>query len=161
MALQSEIQAMQNPALGAALVWRFACGYTPVGTGTAGTPLSLGFLVMPVLLHAQTRAVMTSTQQRSGFRQFQANLEHQDILLGVQRRASAMRHTSLRAVRIALSAALVTLIPEKAELWPRSYSNGPQVTPAVRDLLRAAEKFGAWCRDLTLFEISGLLHVEL
>jgi hypothetical protein len=43
MALQSEVQAMQNPALGAALVWRFTCGYTPIGTGSGGTPLSLGF----------------------------------------------------------------------------------------------------------------------
>jgi hypothetical protein len=27
--LLSEVQAMHNPALGAALIWRFACGYAP------------------------------------------------------------------------------------------------------------------------------------
>jgi hypothetical protein len=116
--------------------------------------------VLPVLLHSKTREVITSTQQRSGFRQFQANLEHQDLLLGVQRRAMAMRATSLQAVRLAISAALVTLMSERAQLWPRSYSNAPQVAPRVRELLRAAEKFGAWCHGMTMFEIAGILRVD-
>lgn len=160
MALQSEVQAMQNPALGAALIWRFACGYVPSGTTTAGTPVAFAFLVMPVILHAQTREVITSTQQRSGIRQFQANLEHQDLLLGVHPRAVSMRPTSFHAMRIALATALVTLLPEKAELWPRSYANGPAVPTRVRDLLKAAEKFGTWCRELSLFEVAGILRVE-
>jgi hypothetical protein len=161
MALQNEVQAMQNPALGAALIWRFACGYCPSGTATRGAPLPLAFLVLPVVLHEQTRRAIGSTQQRSGFRQFQSNLDKDaGMLLGVQRRALSMRTISLRATRISLASALVTLMPEKAELWPRSYANPPAVATRVRDLLRAAEKFGAWCGDLSLFEIAGILRVE-
>jgi hypothetical protein len=161
MALQTEVQAMQNPALGAALLWRFACGYCPSTTSTAGAPLPLAFLVLPVMLHAQTREAITSTQQRSGIRQFQANLDQRvDLLLGVQRRAVSMRSTSLRSLRIAMASALVTLMPEKAQVWPRSYANGPTVAPRVRELMKASEKFGAWCKDLTLFEVAGILRVE-
>jgi len=161
MALQTEVQAMQNPALGAAMIWRFACGYCPANTATAGIPLPLTFLVLPIMLHAQTREAISSTQQRSGIRQFQAGLDLRvDLLLGVQRRATSMRTTSLRAVRIAIASALVTLVPEKAQLWPRSYANGPAVAPRVRDLMKASEKFGAWCQELSLFEIAGILRVE-
>jgi hypothetical protein len=113
------------------------------------------------MLHAQTREAISSTQQRSGIRQFQAGLDLRvDLLLGVQRRATSMRTTSLRAVRIAIASALVTLVPEKAQLWPRSYANGPAVAPRVRDLMKASEKFGAWCQELSLFEIAGILRVE-
>src|SRR6185503_5540826 len=75
MALQTEVQSMQNPALGAAMIWRFACGYCPANTATAGIPLPLTFLVLPIMLHAQTREAISSTQQRSGIRQFQAGLD--------------------------------------------------------------------------------------
>ena len=37
----SDIQTVQNPALGAALIWRFAIGYIPTETAFKGVPRSL------------------------------------------------------------------------------------------------------------------------
>ncbi len=49
----NEVQAMQNPALGAALLWRFACGFTPESSPN-GTPLPLAFVVLPLAFHAKS-----------------------------------------------------------------------------------------------------------
>jgi hypothetical protein len=72
----------------------------------------------------------------------------------------AMRDLSLRSVRIAVRAGLLTLVPKEAVLWPRSRSAPPFEAKPVNDLLRSAEKLGGWCRGLSLFEVAGLLKVE-
>jgi hypothetical protein len=55
---------------------------------------------------------------------------------------------------------LVTLVPKEAAIWPRSRSAPPTDARAVVRLLKSAEKLGEWCRDISLFEVAGLLKVE-
>lgn len=162
-ALLNEVQAMQNPALGAALVWRFACGFSTVSSPD-GTPLPLAFVVLPLMFHAKSAAKVSSTLAGSGLRKFESKFsddDQGDVLLALQPRMLAMRDLSLRSLRIAIRTGLLTLVPGEAVLWPRSRSAPPAEARAVGDLLKSAEKFGAWCREVSLFEVTGLLKVEI
>jgi hypothetical protein len=160
--LLDEVQAMQNAALGAALIWRFTCGYCPQDDATQGTPIPLTFLVLPVVLHARTCESVLSTQPGSGLRAFEAKFsEAGDLLLAVHDRMLAMRGLSLKSNGVALATGLVTLVTKDGSLWPRSYARPRRTADSVEALLRAAERFGGWCRPLSLFEISGILRVEI
>lgn len=159
--LVTEVQAMQNPALGAALVWRFACGHSPEHYASEGVPLPLAFIVLPIVLHARTREEVTATQAGSGFRKFEEKFkERGDLLLAINRRVVAMRPLSMRAVRLGVATGLLTLLSDRASLWPRTYTPPRGAAPSVQALLKAAEKLGAWCAPLSLFEIAGILRVE-
>lgn len=159
--LLSEVQAMQNPALGATLIWRFACGYAPQNDGHDGVPLPLVFVVLPVVLHERTRAEVTATRAASGVRKFEEKFQDRaDLLLALNQRAISMRTLSLHSIRQALASGLLALLPERGTLWPRSYSNPPNPSKHICELLGAAEKLGNWCRSLSAYEVSGILRVE-
>lgn len=160
-AFLNEVQAMQNPALGAGLLWRFVCGHSPASS-PKGMPLPLAFVVLPLVFHARSMEEVTGTLASSGLRKFEEKFSKGDgdILLSLQPRMLAMRNLSLRSLRIALRAGLVTLVPGEAVLWPRSSSPPPDQPKPVNELLKAAEKLGTWCGDLTLFEVAGLLKVD-
>lgn len=157
----SEVQAMQNPPLGATLIWRFACGYAPQYDAHDGVPLPLAFVVLPVVLHERTRMEVTSTRVSSGVRKFEEKFRDRgDMLFAINQRAISMRGLTLHSVRQALASGLLTLDSERGSLWPRSYSNPPIDAKSVLELLGAAEKLGNWCRSLSVYEISGILRVE-
>ncbi len=162
-AILNEVQAMQNPALGAALMWRFACGFSPESSPN-GTPLPLAFVVLPVTFHAKSVAKVSGTLAGSGLRKFESKFSDDnrgDVLLALQPRILAMRDLSLRSLRIAIRSGLLTLVPKEAVLWPRSRSAPPTDAKPVSDLLKSAEKLGSWCREVSLFEVASLLKVDL
>lgn len=159
--LVSEIQAVQNPALGAALMWRFTCGFSPKTAGV-GTPLPLLFVVQPIVLHQRSMERIAGTQARSGLRKFEEKFGgSSDVLLALQPRMLAMRELSLRSFRIGLRSGLLTLVPGDGVVWPRTYALRPAEGEGVSDLLKAAEKLGVWCSELSLFEVAGILKLGL
>ncbi len=157
----TEVHAMQNPALGAALLWRFSCGHCPQNAPAEGVPLPLLFAVLPLLLHARTCDEVSSTLIASGLRKFEEKFRADaDLLLALHQRALAMRPLSLHSLRIAFAAGLLTLFTDGATIWPRTYAPGRDLPGPIDELLKAAEKLGTWCRPLSLFEVSGILRVE-
>jgi hypothetical protein len=158
--LLGEVQAMQNPALGATLLWRFTCGFSPA-TSPKGAPVPLAFMVLPLVLHARTLEMVVGTQANSGLRKLEKKFVNSgDVRLAIQPRMLAMRDLTLRSLRIAMRGGLLTLVPGEAVLWPRSHTQAPAKAKTVMDLLKAAEKIGTWCAELTLFEVAGILKVE-
>lgn len=159
--LTDEVRAVQNPALGAALLWRFACGYSPASSPLA-TPLPLMFVVLPMLYHAQTATQIASTRTGSGLRKLEEKFwGSSDILLLLQPRAVAMRDLTLHSLRIAMRSGLLTLVPSEATLWPRLEVAPPVTYGGIPTLLKSAEKLGTWCSQMTLYEVSGVLKLEL
>lgn len=156
-----EVRAIQNPALGAGLIWRFVCGYSPT-TSPKGTPLPLAFMVLPIVFHALSMEDVSRTLAASGLRKFEEKFSKggADLLLALQPRMLAMRQLSLRSLRIALRAGLVTLVPSEAVLWPRSFTPPPDQPKPVVELLKSSEKLGEWCSGVSFFEVAGLLKVD-
>jgi hypothetical protein len=121
----------------------------------------LAFIVLPLVLHGRSIEEVAGTQAGSGLRKFEEKFRDRgDLLFAIQPRMLAMRELSLRSLRIGLQAGLLTLVPSEAVLWPRSQTAAPSDGKAANDLLRSAEKLGAWCSSLTLFEVAGILKLE-
>ena len=159
MTMLSEVQAIQNPALGAGLIWRFACGYCPPDSATDGVPFPLMFVVLPLLLNEDTQSEISST--RAGIYKFEEKYKDKyDLLYSIQGRAGAMRDLSMRSLSIGIATGLLTLVPENGDVWPNNVSAPRSAIQTVSDMLKSAEKLGGWARDVSLFELARTLHLE-
>jgi hypothetical protein len=63
--LNKEVRAIQNPALGSVLIWRAASSYQKCHQTGAFMPLPLPFLILPIILHEETSALVTGTRVAS------------------------------------------------------------------------------------------------
>ena len=164
--LTQEIRNVQNPALGAGLLWRFACGYTKSHTGNGAVALPLLFIVLPVILHAKTESLVAGTQTGSGLRAFATKFSKssnlmQDLLLTIHDRMIEMKGLSQDALRIALATRLLHLDTDGTVI-PLSRTQPKAGMPcSVRRLLRSAERLGVWCGRLTTHEVATTLKVRL
>lgn len=163
--LGEEVWHVQNPALGALLMWRFVTAYGDARSDAAGCPLPLAFLVLPVLLHAETARHVRSTRRSTGLRGFVAKFTtgstaEADVLLGLHDRARTMRPQTLEALRTAIGASLVSADLAEGAVFALSTARVRRVAEEIRRLGRDAEKFGEWCAQLTLFEVASVLKVR-
>lgn len=164
--LTQEIRNVQNPALGAGLLWRFACGYTENHPERAAAPLPLVFLVLPIVLHERTESFVAGTQRSSGLRAFAAKFGKsenmvQDLLLAIHDRSLELRGLSQESLRIAIATRLLHLDMD-GTVTPLSHTDAIAGVPeSLRRLMKSAEKFGAWCSQLTVHEVTTTLKVRL
>ncbi len=163
-ALTREVRNIQNPALGAGLIWRFVCGYVANHPSRDPAPLPLLFLVLPIVLHEETEEFVSSTQKASGLRLFAAkfgkaeNLK-QDLLLAIHDRMLALRRLSMESIRLGLATRLLHL--DGATVIPLSETQAVAgIQSDVRRLMKSAEKLGTWCGLLTMHEIATVLKVR-
>jgi len=164
--LNRESRAVQNPAIGAFLIWRFCVAYEASHPLHGPCPLPLVFIVLPITLHRATQMHLSATQSRSGLRSFTDKFQETkncqtDLLLTIQKRALRMRKLTWRSVAIVVSSRLCILDPGSATLSPRTVTPAKKDVPkSVQRLAAAAEKLGGWCGSLTLHEISLALKTE-
>jgi hypothetical protein len=164
--LSREVSTIQNTALAATLLWRAACGYDDASESTP-CPLPLIFLVLPILFQQDSAEFVIHTRKNSGLQLFaqkfaDTTTSKNDVLLSINNRAIAMRPQTLEALRLSISKRLIAMRIDVGCVFPIS-TTAPiaRIPEAVRPLLDAAEKFGYWCGQLTLFEIQQLLKVRL
>ena len=169
--LNREVQNVQNPALGSLLIWRFCCSYAESSNTNEPVPLPLAFVVLPILLHEETRNILKSTQKASGLRLFvdkftqadkldNSNILRRDYVLSIQNRAIAMRSLTLQSISIGISSKLVALDADSGLLVPLSYTKAKRNPNSVLELVKCAEKLGVWFSELSLHEISTILKVR-
>lgn len=162
--LAEEARNVQNPALGAGLLWRFTCGYIEGHRSSEAAPLPLLFVVLPILLHQQTEEFVRSTQKISGLRAFAAKFgeaknSKQDVLLGIHNRMLRLRNLSTDSFRLGLATRLIHLETD-ARVIPLSRTRATAgIYDETRQLMKNAEKLGEWCANLTLHEIAATLKV--
>ena len=168
-ALTREVTAVQSPALGATLLWRFAVGYMEVHERPA--PVQLFFLPLPMLYRQEFVHVITGISRRaagirkaSGLRAVadalrEAKNAKQDLLLTLHDELLDLRQLTLASLRIAIASRLLTL-DDRGNVWVVRREPIPTTTPErVRRLVFGAEKLGFWCGSLTLYEIAATLHI--
>ncbi len=163
--LAQEVRNVQNPALGAGLLWRFACEYTVNHPNHGPVPVPLLFLVLPIVLHAETESVVNSTRKGSGLRACAAKFGRpeksmQDVLLAVHDRAQALKGLTVESLRLALATRLLFL-DAGAAVVPLSLARAAAGIPdETRRLMSSAERLGAWCSQLTMHEVATVLKVR-
>lgn len=163
--LSSETKNIQNPALGALLLWRFAVGFEEKSQTRNHPPIPLLYLVLPILLHEETESLIKSTLRSSGLRALvnkfssSANAKN-DLIFSIQDRAVKMKNLTTNSLKQALTSKLLSIVPEKGITVPLS-TTPPKfgISGTIKDLMKQAEKLGIWCADLSLYEIAIILKV--
>lgn len=163
--LNQETKNIQNPALGAMLIWRFVTGYERGSNTSKPTPMPLLFLVLPMLLHRETAEFVSSTQEATGLRAFagkfsESRKSKSDLLFALPKRSLDMRELTINSVALAVSSDLVLIDADHGTAI--SLSSSPVklgIALSVRSMLRAAEKLGVWCSTVSLHEVSVILKV--
>jgi hypothetical protein len=158
----SELNLVQNPALGAYVLWQFGLGYQSYDGEAAKLPAV--FLILPIILHRPTLEVVSSTQKGSGLVLFAAKLaDREEDLLAIHTRALLLRRLTLRSVGFAINAGIATLNYEAATMRANSLahkSRRPRVPERLRALSNGAEKVGYWFAKMGLPQIASTLKVE-
>ncbi len=157
----SEAAVVQNEALGAYAIWRFGLGFQE-RDGKAVT-MPLAFLLLPLVLHAPTLAMVLSTQKASGLHLFAGKLgEQREDLLAVHSRALTLRQLTLGSLMLAEQSRLVRIEPSTATV--RAFSPHPELqAPALPERIRriapACEKIGYWFAGLSDQQVALTLKV--
>lgn len=157
-----DVMFVQNPAIGAALLWRFICGY--YAHENRPVPFPLLFVVLPIVFRQDLCTVIKGTQKASGLSKVSEKLfssKQNDSIHYVNTTAIQMRELTLEAFNIAVEANLVSLSAETATVFPLT-TTVRKYTPKgdCKDMMAAAEKLGVWCSDLTMLEIAKWLKVR-
>ena len=156
-----EIYYVQNPALGATILWRFICGYKSVNYEPV--PFPLLFIVLPLIYTEDLCVIISKTQRRTGFSKFSEKLfkdKKNDELYTINNSAIAMREVTLQSFNMGLSTSLFYIETSSAMVYPSSECLQNSLSMETGILLESAEKLGAWCAELTLVEICELLKVR-
>jgi Family of unknown function (DUF6521) len=161
LARLSEAAIVQNEALGAYAIWRFGLGFQE-RDGRAVT-LPLAFLLLPLVLHAPTLAMVLGTQKASGLHLFAGKLgEQREDLLAVHGRALALRQLTLGSLIVAEQSRLVRIDPSIATVRAFSPHHGlqvPSLPERIRRVAPACEKIGYWFACLSDQQVAHTLKV--
>lgn len=162
--LPNEAWITQNPALGAAIIWRCACGYQSSHKIKSSLPLAIAFTVVPLLYTKGLFDVLSRTNRDSGLRKFAEKFSEtkdakQDLLLSLHDRCLRWRDISWASLRQAFAGRLLTLTSDGL-LVPLTETAPRGVPSRTALMLRNAEKLGAWYSELSIHEVSTLLKVR-
>ncbi|OPD59413.1 three component ABC system middle component [Bacillus anthracis] len=162
--LNKEIQIMQNPALGALLLHYFVEGYLS-GKKEESVPIPLVFILLPIIFHNNTLEYLTATRRSSGLRVFvnkmsDSKVSKRDLIIDIHSRASLMKKTTLHSLRLSIATNLLEIDYNSGTVkLPFNSVNRPKRTNLNSKMVKASEKLGYWCSQLTLQEISIILKV--
>lgn len=157
-----DVKYVQNPAIGASVLWKFVCGYYQ--KENKPVPFPLLFVVLPIVFRQDLCAVVKSTQKASGLSKVSEKLfdkKENDSIHFVNKTAIQLRPLTLEAFNIAVETNLFAMLPESATIFPVT-TKMSKYTPKgdSKDMINAAEKLGSWCSELTMLEISKWLKVR-
>ena len=121
--LTQETRYVQNPALGAVLLWRFASAWTEHSATSAHAPLPTTFLVLPIVFHHDTLDVLRSTNRPTGLHGFAEKFSRSstcksDALMAIHLRALSWRPLTWESLQVAVSSRLVTLARSSGTVVP-------------------------------------------
>jgi hypothetical protein len=159
----SELEIVQNPVIGAYLIWQFTLGYQEEGADAA--PFPLAFLVLPMLLHRSTFDEVAGTRRASGLPLFAAKFDkNREVLMALHGRALQLRPLSLQSIGVAATSKLLRINYESALLhgYPLDLLGvrKPNVPERLKGFSSAAEKVGHWFSKLGLPQIASTLRVD-
>lgn len=159
----SELDIVQNPAIGAFLIWHFTLGNQEDGADTV--PLPLAFLVLPMLLHRPTFDAVASTRKASGLSLFAAKFEKErEVLMELHSRALQLRSLSLQSISVAATSRLIKVDYEKAALHGYALDllgvRKPAIPERLKGFAAAADKLGYWFSKLGIPQIASTLRID-
>jgi hypothetical protein len=156
--LNKEMWQVQNPGLGAALIWQFGRAFA--SQFEEAVPLPYAFFVIPLLYNKSTLELVVRTNK--GLRKIDEKLNNDEaISTTAQMNVLSMRELSSESLCIALRAGLLTVQSEAATF--RSRVTAPPVLDGKmpKELMKAADKLGRWAAEVSLREFCFVFRLEL
>jgi hypothetical protein len=160
--IKHEIYLVQNPAIGAAILWQFVCGYYYGTEENRQVPFPLLFVVLPIIFREDLRIVIQGTNKSSGLQKAAEKLfssKRADLFCSIHDSAEQYKEITLSAINIAVNKGLIAVDTNAATIFPLLKKEA-KTPKSSEDLLKLGEKLGAWCSVMTLHEISQLLKVR-
>lgn len=159
----NEVDQIQNPGVGAYLLWQFTLGHQEDALEPA--PFLLSFLILPMLLHQATFNAVASTRKSSGLLQFVAKFDKErEILVELHGRTRQLRQLSLQSIGVATACRLVNIDYEAATLYGYSLDLLEYERPFIPERLKgfqgAANKIGYWFSKLSTQQIASSLRIS-
>jgi hypothetical protein len=154
----SEVERVQNPALGAMLIWKFGRSFQSQ-IKAEPSDLLLTFLVLPLCLHGPTLKLISSTKIQSGLGKLCEKLSYRrENLIAVHERCHALRELTLNSIAFGERGCILAIDYERATI--RSLDVGePALNERVKFHAKAAEKLGAWFSTVRTAEVFHALMV--
>ncbi|MFC3444082.1 three component ABC system middle component [Sphingobium rhizovicinum] len=159
----TELDLVQNPAIGAYLIWNFTLGYQE--DGPDAVPVLLAFLLLPMLLHRQTFEAVASTRKTSGLTLFAAKFDRErEALVELHSRARLLRPLTLQSIGVASTSRLIRI--DHGSALMRGYPldllevKKPAIPERLKGFPAAADKVGYWFSKLGLPQIASTLRVD-
>lgn len=156
----SIVSLVQNPALGALLLWKF--GKTFQEEKVTELPLLHShFLVLPLLFHGETLENIRTTNPSSGLPQLAKKLsEQRELLLAIHPRTLSMRNLTLESIATGVAAKQLHINYGDGSVRSND-SKPPSLPERLKYHIRGAEKLGLWFARLNQKQVFSLLRVEL
>lgn len=159
--INREVYYVQNPAIGAAILWQFVNGY--YDKENKAVPFPLLFIVLPIVFRRDLCEIIYSTRKGKGLSKVSEKLfndKKNDNLYTINNSAIELRSLTLDSFNIGTSARLFALDTSTATVLPLTRTKKSGLSRSIKKLLDAAEKLGAWCSELSLLEICEWLKVR-
>lgn len=165
IALGYELSLVQNPALGATMIWRFATSFSQNNTNHEDPLLPICALILPMVWHHDTYTRITSTQQAKGIRSFvdkftDGQEKRSDILLTIGDRTLKFRKTTMDSIRMGISCGLFQLTELGSVRSIKPFTGKEKLPDPALPYIKAADKLGFWLSNMSMREISTILHLK-
>lgn len=155
----SEVEAIQNPALGAHLLWRMGISFQ--ASSSDAPQIDLHFLVLPLLLHAGTLTVLASTNPTSGLSKFAHKmLDNESELITLNARAVELRELTLASLSLGVSANLLLVDHDTARIYSLQTRKRPKALEGIKKMERGAERLGLWFAQLPREQVFSTLRIN-
>lgn len=154
----NEAQIIQNPALGAVLLWRFGKGFQERSLNQPAV-MPFYFLVLPICLFGKTIEDTLSTRKGSGLRLFAAKVaDDREELLAIHERALTLRELTWQSFAMGTDIRCLKVDFARAEVRANDVRM-PSIPERIKPLCDGAERLGYWCGDVSLKQAATLLQV--
>ncbi len=158
--IDKEVYLVQNPALGAAILWKFIRGYYE--KEQKAVPFPLLFFVLPIIFRNDLCDVISRTQQKSGLSKISEKLFNQKAtneIYTINNVAILLRQLTLKSIQIGIASGLFSIDYKTALVNPISKSK-KAMSADINNMLKAAEKLGTWCSEMSINELCKWLKVR-
>ena len=157
-AIGRDTYAMSNPALASVLLWQFAKSYEK--ENKAGPPLSLCFIVLPIVMSRIMVETFAGTNVRTGFLTWLAR--HPELTLQLAGRVDDTKELTAEALRFGIAYRIFTISDDGSLAADSQAISLSKQKPGFDErvtMLRVASHLGNWMSNLpeaTVFYSLGI-----
>ena len=160
--MYNEIEKIQNPALGAIVLWRFIDIYNENKIEYNKKLLELVFIVLPIVFNEEISNYIISTRKMSGLNKVIEKMmkdKKVDYIYQINDNIKNMKELTIESLQIAIASRLIS-VNKKLELQSIYNKNLPRNYKKTKRFIDISEKLGYWLSELNKYEREKILKVR-